>query len=211
MADKQSILFMAFEANLDGVKSSYLENKYGDIFYSLIQVTQPACVVELGTYLGYSALHIAAALRQQTQSHCQLWMVDLWEDYQFRHCSLTRTRDSFTNNGLIDLPHCDIHFLQEDALKVAEQFDDGQVDFLHIDLSNDGVSLQRTLDVWHKKLRPGGMLLLEGGSPQRDQIPWMLEFKKTPISTFLHSAWFQSHYSHTVIAPFPSLTIATKQ
>jgi hypothetical protein len=113
--------------------------------------------------------------------------------------------------GLIDLPHCDVHFLQQDALSVAERFADGQVDFLHVDLSNDGDSLRRTMEVWHPKLRPGGMLLFEGGSAQRDQISWMQEFDKVPIARFLNSPWFQQHYSHTVIEPFPSLTIATKR
>src|SRR3989338_5820435 len=59
--------------------SSYEENNYGELFYSLIRIYQPEKVVELGTLAGYSAYHIARALR--ANGHGTLDCYDLWGEY----------------------------------------------------------------------------------------------------------------------------------
>lgn len=202
--------YMKAVVELQGIESSYIENSYGDFFYAITQLYKPQSIVELGTFMGYSALHMAAAFRDCPGSKTQMFLVDLWDNYPYRHCSLETTRDNFTKNKLLILENCEIDFLNQNAYEVADTFDNASVDLLHVDISNDGESLGKIMSLWHDKIREGGILLMEGGSPERDKIPWMIEYKKTPIADFLNSNWFKTHYEFVILCPYPSLTFARR-
>jgi hypothetical protein len=196
---------------LTGLESSYLENTYGDLFYTVTKLQKPKFIVELGSYTGYSGLHMAAALRDLTDGQYHLTLVDLWDKYKYRHCSRETTRNHFRQNGLLNMDHCKIDFLNKDAFLAHTHFESLSIDLLHVDISNDGRSLDQTLSLWHNKLRVGGTLILEGGSFERDKVPWMLKYDKSPIKSFLKSVWFSSHYEYVVFEPYPSLTLALKR
>lgn len=194
--------------DLSDVNSSYREFDFGSLFYALLRVNRPTSVVELGTLMGYSALHLASALRDNTGVQSELTLIDLWDKYPYRHCSQATTENNFKKNNLIDLPNCKVSFRNEDGLSSSVHFADQSIDCLHIDTSNDGTSLELTLEKWYAKLCPDALLLLEGGSEERDRIDWMQKYSKKPIRAFLNSDWFRRRFEFTVITPFPSLTIA---
>jgi predicted O-methyltransferase YrrM len=196
--------------NLTGVESSYRDSNYGSLFYSLTCINKPKLVVELGTYQGYSGLHIANALVQNRNVSSEFYMIDLWEDYPYRKCSLQTTKNNFASNGLLSLKQPSCYFLQRDAVEAHTKFKNGSIDLLHIDLSNDGDSLQRCLERWHCKLNSDATLIMEGGSKARDEIVWMQKNEKKPIRSFLNSDWFVSRYMSITLGPFPSITIARK-
>ncbi len=196
--------------DLNGVESSYSKNRIGGLFYALTSSCRPRLTVELGTFMGYSALHMAAALSSLGPERSRLCMVDLWDEYPYRHCSLEKTREHFRRNGLLSAPNLRCDFLNADAFEVYTQFQEAEIDLLHIDISNDGTSLQRCLVKWHDKLRPGGLLLIEGGSDARDRIEWMVHYDRKPIRSFLRGRWFSNRYEHVTLTPFPSITIARK-
>lgn len=202
--------YMKAVFELQGIESSYIENSYGDFFYAIAQLYKPQRIVELGTFMGYSALHMAAAFRDCPDSKTHLSLVDLWDNYPFRHCSLETTRENFKKNKLHNLKNCEISFLNKSAYDVADSFDNGSVDLLHVDISNDGQSQEKTISLWHDKIREGGILLMEGGSPERDKISWMVEYNKTPIADFLNSSWFKAQYEFVILCPYPSLTFARR-
>ncbi|MCG8606993.1 hypothetical protein MJD09_18675, partial [bacterium] len=89
--------------DLEGVESSYVENHFGTLFYSITRVEQPKLVVELGTYLGYSALHITAALRDNKHVESEFHMIDLWDRYKYRHCSIENATEIFRRNEFLNL------------------------------------------------------------------------------------------------------------
>lgn len=194
--------------NLDDVDSSYSDENYGDLLYGLIRTHNPKLVVELGTYKGYSALHFAAALRDN-KSLSQLHLLDLWEQYPYRHCSLEETRTAFDKNHLLDMPGCEILFHDIDAFKGSTKFGSGTIDFLHVDVSNTGANLEPLLKHWTPKLTRSKktLVLLEGGSAERDQISWMMEYNMEPIATFLNSKWLNDRFSYFCFQPFPSITV----
>jgi len=197
------------QLELEGICSSYSDNSFGSIFYSLVRITRPGIAVELGTYMGYSALHIAAALRDNMSS-ASLYMVDLWDEYPYTHCSLDLTRSHFERNGLLNDSSVDLHFINSDAYAAVDRFERETLDFLHVDLSNDGNSLSTCMDLWYDRLKPGATTVFEGGSEERDRHDWMVQYSKTPIASFLTSDWYRDRFESITLQPFPSLTIARK-
>ena len=81
------------------------------------------------------------------------------------------------------------------------------VDYLHVDVSNNGGTFRAVFDQWSHKVRQ--IILLEGGSAERDNVAWMHQYQKPAIGPALadlrrtHPDW-----SFTTLEPFPSLTIA---
>lgn len=200
--------------DLTGVESSYKEASYGDVFYGLVRTHRPKLIVELGTYLGYSALHMAAAMRDNnTAVEGALYLLDLWDDYPYRHCSIANTKSHFTRNGLLSMPHCPVHFMNGDAAGTVENFSDGAVDLLHIDISNDGAKMAEIVPLWERKLSnsPNTLMILEGGSSARDRVDWMMKYKKLPIRPWLESRWVTERFSWLTLEPFPSLTLLRRR
>jgi predicted O-methyltransferase YrrM len=195
--------------DLDGVESSYKEAGYGSLFYALIRTHRPRLVVELGSYLGYSGLHMAAGLRDNAPLAGALHLVDLWDSYPYRHCSMADTKAHFAKNGLLEVPHCAVRFLNADAAAACATFADGSVDFLHIDISNDGAKMAEVVPLWERKLsrEPNALLVVEGGSAARDRIEWMTTYNKPPLRSWLESPWVMERFSWFTFEPFPSLTL----
>lgn len=199
----------ALGLDLDGVESSYRAAHLGFLLYGLVRSHAPRVVVELGTYRGYSALHFAAALRDNADSSNRLHLIDLWSGYPYRHCSMETTRSTFRRNHLLNLSNCAISFEEGDAFESCAGFEDETIDFLHIDVSNTGDNLKQLLERWAPKMTrmPNSLIVIEGGSAERDQIPWMVERKMKPIQNFLTSEWLKQRFSHFCFHPFPSLTV----
>ncbi len=197
---------------IEGIQSSYLKNDFGLIFYSLVKTHKPGLVVELGTYMGYSALYMAKALIENAPDHLtsELHLIDLWDRYPYRHCSLQTTREYFIKNGFLSHPEIKICFKNQDAFEAFQHYSENSIDILHIDISNDGEKLKRCIKKWHTKLKLNGLLLFEGGSRERDTYAWMVQYKKVPIEHFKNSTWFTKHYEFVTLIPFPSLTIARR-
>jgi hypothetical protein len=97
--------------------------------------------------------------------------------------------------------------LKADALTAHERFT--AVDWLHVDISNDGDTYRQVFSRWASKVR--GVMLLEGGSPERDRVPWMAQFDKAPIVPAIEE--IRRSYPQwvlMVVTPFPSLTVAMR-
>jgi hypothetical protein len=169
----------------------------------------PKLAVELGVFQGYSSLHIAAAMRDNDSIESQLHLIDLWETYPYRHCTQDTTKQNFEKNNLLTLPNTKVQFSEEDAKKSHQEYANKSIDFLHIDISNTGEKLSELLDLWIPKIStdPNAIIVLEGGSDERDQIPWMQEYSSTPIRDLLKSTGFNERYEHFCLHPFPSITL----
>ena len=59
-----------------------------------------------------------------------------------------------------------------------------------------------------KKISEGGLIILEGGSKERDNIEWMKKFNFLKIKPILDK--IKNKYKVHVLEPFPSLTIIKK-
>mgnify|MGYP003333249611 FL=1 len=187
------------------MKSSYTENNFGELLHALVRVYKPMTCVELGCLEGYSSVHIAKALKENGSG--TLTIIDLFEDYPFNSSDRTVLGENLAESQVA--AYCTI--VKGSAFEEAKRFADGSVDFLHVDISNDGERLSEMFDVWTAKLKKQAIVLLEGGSEERDQITWMRQYKKQPIREFFGSTTFAQNFEHFVFDPFPSITICKKR
>lgn len=179
--------------------SSYKKNSYGDFFYALIRVYQPEKVVELGTKAGYSAYHIARGLRANGQGSLDCY--DLWENYQFNSVPKSVAQENLKEFKDI------VSLTLTDAIGIEKRYK--TIDILHIDISNEGGILEKIVPGWIDKI--GQVIIIEGGSAERDNIEWMIKFKKIPIKKWLEDfSRRRGDIEYFTIEPFPSVTIIRK-
>lgn len=180
--------------------SSYEENNYGELFYALMRIYKPAIVIELGTKAGYSAYHIARGLKANGKGH--LYCYDLWEKYPYR--SVPKSVAEKNLKKFKDI----VSLTLRDTIGVEKKHK--IVDILHIDISNDGEKLEKTVPAWIDKVRQ--LIIIEGSSDERDKLDWMIKYKKIPIKKWLEEfSRRQSHIEYLTIKPFPSITIIKKK
>ena len=187
------------QREINALQSSYVARGYGSIFYALIRALKPLRAVEIGILQGFSLLSAGAALRDNGAGLIAGY--DLFDSYPYRHADREQVARQTRVSGLdewvaIHAGHAsDVHHHWE------------AVDYLHVDISNDGDTYRRVFHQWSHKVRQ--VILMEGGSRERDNVEWMRRYDKPPIATAL--ADLERSYpgwTFTVLQPFPSLTIA---
>lgn len=179
--------------------SSYEENNYGDFFYSLIRIYKPEKIVELGTKAGYSAYHMARGLKANGRGTLDCY--DLWQKYKFHSVPISVAQKNLKDfKRIITLNLCD-------AVDAEKNYD--FIDILHVDLSNDGFLLEKIVPKWLAKIRQ--MIIIEGGSAERDNIEWMKIYKKKPIKKWLEELCRKNDGIECItFEPFPSVSIIRK-
>lgn len=191
----------AGQAGIEALPSSYADRGYGPLIYALIRALMPKSCVEIGIFRGYSLLMAAAALRDNGAG--AITGYDLFEDYPYRHADRPKVAQQILDSGLAAWATLQ----QADARVVHERWD--TVDYLHVDVSNTGDTYRQVFEHWAPKVSQ--VILLEGGSRERDNVDWMLQYGKTAIGPALadlrrdYPGW-----SISVLEPFPSLTAALR-
>jgi len=183
--------------------SSYMDHGYGYLFYALVRVLKPISCVELGVLQGFSLMTVAAALRDNNNG-ARICGFDLFEDYEYRHDYQANVSARVKDN-LLD-PWVRLHRL--DAYQVYHQYE--AVDFLHVDISNNGETFSQIFAQWANKVKQA--IVFEGGSKTRDQVEWMSKYNKPPIVPAIRT--IRNSYpdwSIVVLEPFPSVTVAIKK
>ena len=193
------------------MRSSYQENNYGEVLKSYILNWRPTTMVELGVLDGYSTIAIAEAVKEMNflyQMTSKLDSYDLFEDYEFKHGVKEEVEKLLEEKGLKDL----VNLQKGDAYKVHELYPDASVQFLHVDISNDGATLRRITELWAPKLIQRGLILFEGGSDERDHNEWMTKYNKPSIKKEMETNKFiNDNYIYGTYYPYPSLTVFLKK
>ena len=193
---------------MNNIRSSYKENDYGLVFKALILAHKPKLVVECGVLDGYSTFHIASALRFNSQRgfRSAFFAYDLWEEYEYKHGDFGEVKEMLKAQHLDDF----VNLTEGDAFEVAEVFDNEyeSVDFLHMDISNHGNKLLKTLDVWGGKISDDGIIAFEGGSEERDNVEWMVKYGFPSIrEELINNPTVYENWYIQIFDPFPSLTL----
>jgi len=67
------------------------------------------------------------------------------------------------------------------------------------------------MSLWHKKMAQDSIIIIEGGSEERDNIEWMKKYEmpsiKNEIETNQIIGEFYEHYTHE---DFPSMTVLNR-
>ncbi len=189
------------QADIAALQSSYADRGYGALIYALVRVLRPRRCVEIGLFQGFSLLTAAAALRDNGAG--TITGYDLFEDYPYRHARQDQVARQVVESGLSAWTRLQ----QADVAAVHGQWD--TVDYLHVDVSNTGDTYRQVFAQWAAKVTQ--IILLEGGSAERDNVDWMHQYGKPAIAPTLagirlaHPEW-----SVSVLEPFPSMTVAVK-
>ena len=186
----------------DDICSSYVDNNYKFLFYSFVKMIKPRKCVELGVLNGYSLFSMAMALRDN--GFGKITGCDLFEDYHYKHQKYDMVKSQVKAYNLNN----QITLKKGNAFESSKLFN--SIDLLHVDISNNGETLKQVFNQWADKVKK--VMLFEGGSRERDNVDWMIKYKKPKISNTL--AYIEAYYpewSIYVIEPYPSLTILIRE
>jgi hypothetical protein len=192
----------------DNMRSSYIENNYGEVFEAIVDSLHPLLVVELGVLDGYSLLHLAQGIKKANCTNSHIDAYDLFEGYSYKHGTKEEVQRKVDEQGYSEL----ISLYKEDAFKVSEKYQNGTVHLLHVDISNTGETIKEIMSQWDNKIVHGGQILFEGGSEERDNVEWMIKYNKKPIKPEIESnPIINSKYVYGTYLKFPSLTVLLKK
>ena len=184
------------------MRSSYIQNNYGEVFYDYVKKFTPELIVELGVLDAYSTLHFAKGLEDNKKGRIDAY--DLFEDYQFKSSNYDEITRKCKEIKCLKL-------YKMNAFKVHDRYKDNSVDILHVDISNDGDIVRKIMKSWNSKIVDGGLIMFEGGSLERDEIEWMKKYNKESLrEEFLMNQIIRDYYTYETYVAFPSLTVLTK-
>jgi len=193
------------------MRSSYIKNNYGAVLLSLIIGKKPYICIELGVLDGYSAAHIASGLRFNKESFGidgKLLCWDLWDDYKYKHGNKAEVQKMLDDKGLTSF----VELSKANAFDVHHLIPSYSIDFLHVDVSNDGDVLKNIMKAWNHRIKPSGIIAFEGGNKKRDNIKWMKKYKKPSITKELKSnKIIEEYFNYYILNAFPSMTILQKK
>jgi predicted O-methyltransferase YrrM len=174
--------------------SSYGENNLGSVLHNLVMDHHPKHIVEFGVFHGYSTIHMALALQRLGRGTINGY--DLWDKYPFRHVAEDDAWDNIVKFGVDDVVKLDqVDFFE--WLKNPEPFD-----MLHLDISNNGDTIERALTALQPQIEAGAIVVFEGGSVERDNCEWMKKYNMPPINPL------QEKFNFTILDDkFPSISL----
>ena len=175
------------------MKSSYNSNlTYKELLECILFLKNPKKVIEFGILEGFS-LEVFASKKD-----CQIEAYDIFDDFE----------GSRSSKGIIQKfeNHKNVSITYGDFYKKFLEIEDNSVDIIHIDIANNGNVYQFAIENYMKKLKNDGLLILEGGSEERDEVEWMEKFNKRKIKPYLESLDLE----WKTIGNFPSITLVTK-
>ena len=78
--------------------------------------------------------------------------------------------------------HKNVNIDYGDFYKIHNNISDNSIDIIHIDIANNGETYEYAINNYISKLSENGILILEGGSEDRDNIEWMNKYDKPKSS-----------------------------
>jgi len=179
------------------MNSSYLSKiDFGDLLSVITKITNPKKIVEFGLLDGFSLKTFA-----DNSKDCSIEGYDIFEDFVGNSASMSKLTETFENYENVSIKKGDFY-------KSVSLFEDGSIDILHVDIANNGEVYAFAIDNYFRKLRENGLLILEGGSEERDNLDWMIRYNKPKIQPILEK--HRNKYEIFVVNKFPSITIIKK-
>ena len=160
---------------------------YKDIFETIIYLNNPKSILEIGILNGFS-LEIFA---KNTHPNTKIEAYDIFDEFNGNCSSKAYLLNKFEKYDNIKINYGDFYKLH----KNLDNFD-----LIHIDIANDGDILEFAIKNYLPKLNNNGIMIFEGGSPERDNIGWMDKYNKPKINPVILKHNTASEKSETAIA-----------
>lgn len=186
--------------NSSAVRSSYLGHadsrlSFGDILAAISITQRPRKIVEFGILDGFSLKVLADTCDPGSTS---IEAYDLFENFTGNHAKaeIVQTFKLFSH----------VSIKKGDLYTEVLKYEDFSIDLLHIDISNNGNVYEFAFtQCMNKVSKASGVLLLEGGSEERDRVTWMQKYGKPKMAPVVQK--YQDHFSVYVFEKFPSMTM----
>jgi hypothetical protein len=193
------------------MRSSYKTHNFGLLFTQTVLLRMPRKIVDVGILDGYSTVHLATGAKHLKSSlgiDSRVYAYDLFDDYKYKHADFQCVLNTLEKYDLLEY----VTVIPKDAFEAYKDFEDEEVDLLHLDVSNDGEKINKLLSLWNDKINPiYGIILMEGGSEERDNIEWMLRYNKPSIRAELQTnEIIKNQYNVFIYNQFPSITMLMK-
>lgn len=180
-------------------RSSYNPEKFSKVFKALCFATNPKRIIEFGVLDGYSL----DCFLDSTSDDCFIEAYDLFEDFPYNAADFGKISERYSG-------------ISKDRLRISKGniFDSldligkGEVNIIHIDVANDGEVYEFCIENLLPLLSKDGILILEGGSEERDNCEWMIKYNKPKIREILHK--YGKSLNIKVFSEFPSMTLIKK-
>ena len=122
---------------------------------------------------------------------------DIFEDFNGNHANKEKLLKKFKEYTNVCIEYGDFYKLHK-TLNTT-------FDIIHIDTANNGDVYEYAIDKYLSKLTVNGVLILEGGSKERDQIDWMKKYNKPQIQPVLCK--YKNDYNILTIGTVPSISL----
>jgi predicted O-methyltransferase YrrM len=179
------------------MNSSY-KNKdidYGELLEAITLSQRPKSIIEIGILDGYSLQHF---VNSTNSDKTQICAYDIFDEFNGNHAKEAELKERFKKNTNVTINYGDFYELYKTI--------DDSIDIIHIDIANTGDIYEFAIQHYLPKLSPSGIMLLEGGSKQRDEIEWMNKYNKSKIVPVLQK-YSERDYTIKTFGAHPSLTM----
>jgi len=177
------------------MKSSYTENiNYGNIFSIITFLKNPKKIVEFGILNGYSLKEFT----ESANSNCSIEAYDIFDNFTGNHANKDTIYKTFEKYSNVKIEYGDFY-------KKIEEIDDKSIDILHIDIANNGDVYEFIFQNYIQKMNTNGIIILEGGAIERDNIEWMNKYNKPKIKPIIDK--YSNIYNIKTVGTMPSITL----
>jgi predicted O-methyltransferase YrrM len=150
------------------------------------QLTAPAVLAELGSYVGRSTVAIAAVMPADSR----LWCVDHFQgSRETQGMTAGGQFDSFQKNMEAFGLRSRIEVLPMTTLQAADRFQPESLDFLLVDASHDYASVKADLERWYPKLKRGGFLVCDDYHTNWPGVMQAVDELKQPGQVLAGALW----------------------
>ena len=177
------------------MKSSYNSNiNYGDLLSGLTFSINPKYIIEIGILEGFSL----KTFIDNSSPTTKIEAYDIFDEFNGNAANKTKILEIFSQYENVSIAYGDFYKKHNDIL-------DNSIDIIHIDIANTGETYEYAINNYLTKLTDKGILILEGGSEQRDNIEWMNKYNKPKIKQIIEK--YSDTYNIKTIGTVPSITI----
>ena len=179
------------------MNSSY-KNKdidYGELLTAITLSQRPKSIIEIGILDGYS---LQEFINSTNANKTQIRAYDIFDEFNGNHAKEMELKERFKNNLNVAINYGDFYELYKTI--------NDPVDIIHIDIANNGDTYEFAIQHYLPKLSQSGIMLLEGGSKERDEIEWMNKYNKPKIAPLLQK-YSNGDYMIKTFGTHPSLTM----
>jgi hypothetical protein len=182
------------DLDMQNIKSSYKKNNYDKIFQSICFSLNPQKIVEYGILEGYSLDSFV-----KYGKNALIEANDLFDDFPYNSADYDFIRNKFIKNSNVSI-------YKRNFYESVNFYEDNSIDIFHVDIANTGDVFEFAIQNYLPKVR--GLMILEGGSEERDNVDWMIRYRKPKIQPVLKK--YSNDAKITIMEDFPSITLIRK-